>query len=425
MIAAMPQHGDRTPRTDDRQLLLKSSRRASSPRALGGRLRRARQLRTRAQRRARRIARDDRSFLRRTSARAGRGEASPPAVSCVLLDASDERFSYDEAVAAGARALAAGATTRARFVDVEATHDATDEATVVTLDELVAFWREPSRWFVRNVLRMSTHFEDVDLDRPALDFDSRTAYRLAKEAIERDSRPTTSRPSPIVPSTPPGGRAERRVDWPRASSSKRCSANGATAAPDGDGAVLREAEVATPTWILRGRLSVHPDHGMLDFVGNSSVKPKALIGPWIRHVLLGAIGAGDAPWLTRVKPTERRAARLVEGAEDPAATLDEIVSGYLQAHRRPVHFFPDTSAAWWKAVGRADPDDPAVRARAWGRAREKWHDELEQKGDQFDESVALCTRGLDDVVDDDFVRGRVSSVPRCAIRRRRPHWRRS
>lgn len=419
LIAARRRRGDRTPRLDDRQMLLEvlgAARRRLVFTAVGFDPRDNSE-------RARSVCLEelgetiDRSFALAD----GESARTPAEGSTVnhrlqpfhaLYGAPDARdhFTYDDAVVTGARALRSDALSIPRFAD-EAL-DAPDvprdarERVVIPLDDLVAFWRKPCDWFVKRVLRIATHFDEEDIDRDALKLTPLATYQVRRllldEGIAGVDTTALARIAERGVSLVSG--ASGRLDARDALDTTLDRLHGEV--PDPAGLVPRPIDVSGSSWRVQGSLDLDPASGLVDVIANREAKPDAAIGTWIRHVAWGAVREDDdpVPWISRVQPASSAARGWIGGVDDPVRVLGELVEGFLEGQRRPLHFFAATTAKWWSAYDASDPDEARARRAAWSVAASTWSDEEQGRGDGLDEAVVLCTRGLDDPVDDDFVR---------------------
>jgi len=419
LVVAHPKRGDRTPRFDDRQMMLEvvtAARRRLVLTAVGF------EPRDNAER-ARSVCVDelmeavDHSFVTDDTVAV---DASPSEALTVKhrlqpfhvdYGAAGEHFTYDEGFVEGARALEDTNARTIPFVDEARAEDGLVRdgrgRVVIALDDLAVFWKSPSRWFVKNVLGMALHYDDGDLDHEPFDVDDRDQWRVrdfafdhavAGVAPERIAM-LAERQRGLV-SGPSGRLHARRLIETAIEKWQGLRENAVRRTP-------RRIEIATDDYVIEGSVDVVPGRGRDQWLSVGSVKDKVLAEELVRHVAFGCIRSRDDadPWATRIfgsgSSGEMRGIGPIDGVQ---AQLDAFVQGYVEGQVRPLHFFPATTAAWWKALDGNDPDEPAARRAAWVEAAPKWEGSDFDSGDVGDESVVLCTRGVDPVVDDDFVR---------------------
>ena len=320
---------------------------------------------------------------------------------------SAEHFTYDRATIEAAIALASPSRPPSRFVDVELDDGLPrdgDGRVVVTLDELTAFWANPSRWFVRRVLGLDLHFDDEELGQESFRLDPLGSYRLREWMVGR----RTDLPSPLEIAR----RAERELGLVSGVSG-RLSARSTveatlhrwnTDAFESESVETLDVDLSGPTWRLTGVLEVHRGTGIVVLEARRQ-KIKALLPSFVRHVVYGALELDRTvwPWSTKIHFPEEGSREF--GGDAGSMDVATLVEGFVTGHRRPLRYFPETAQALWKAADPKSLLDDVLSARTlWSEAAKAWSGNEEGRGEGDDESVRLCTRGLDgpDVIDDEL-----------------------
>ena len=418
LVAAHPRAGDRTARLDDRQLFLEillSARERLVLTAVGRSVRDNTEL-------ARSVCVDELlEVLDRTFAPNGGRRASQAVVVRHPLqpfdgsyaDRSDaELFTYDTSRVDAARAVAtvrasllAGESVGApRFVDVEPAVAAPAEFLEVDLDDLARFYRDPSGWFVRNVLRMRLRRDEADLDTEEFALAGLDAWRLRNADLARATRALPSEDPRLV--VQKLGLARGRLGVALVARQME-DVRAALEAASIDATAWREVEVAHTgeNFELRGKLLVHPARGRI-VVTAGALDARLRAQAWVEHVALGCMQPSGESWSTRLLALKDGALETGTGLApetDATTVLAELVRGYRRAHDTPLAFYPETSAAWWKRwVNAALPLDGGRAADRIAifldeKVREAW-DEPSAFGsgpESAREAVKLCVRGLD------------------------------
>lgn len=427
LVARSPRRGDRSPRLDDRQLLLEillAVRERLVITAIGRSVRDNTEL-------ARSVCLDellevlDQSFACEDTTRPServvvRHPLQP--FDALYFDGRDgELFSYDRLVAQATAALAAArahGTRTTRWIDVEMPPAPGGDACVrIELEELARFFRDPSTWFVRERLRMRTRWDEEELDEEPFDLDPLAAWRLRRDQLERflRSMPPEDTRAAVQRLALARGNFGRTLAAVRVQETLR---------------VLRQQRLEPERWIdldlvvrtreyeVVGTLRVHPDHGYLAVTGGS-LDARLQARTWVEHLALGASGRAGEQWTTRLISLKDAATEVWSGSGHglPALdALDALVRGFLAAHLRPMPFFPETSAQWWKQWSADHPGLAPLEAtpEQWQETfhtesvRAAW-DQPSFAGNQPEaekEAVKLCTRGLDPelLVSEEFVR---------------------
>jgi exodeoxyribonuclease V gamma subunit len=301
-----------------------------------------------------------------------------------------EESTYDEAAVRAAAAMA-DVQPVARFVDTTLEPPEPTRIETISLGDLRAFWRSPSAWFCRRSVGIAMAWEREEEEAEALGLDGLQAWRLRDAALAQPEllgdeprlRARFGLPAnPLVAQDLRGLREEFAAFEAGAFSP-------AQVAPE-------TVEVEGPDFVVRGRLPRHADGRLVELVAGS-VKPKRTVQALVAHAV-----AGCAEWPgPSVVGSVRTPGKLEEWAHfaRPHDVLAALVAGYRSGLESPLPFFPQTTFAFARAL-RTDLESREAFAtnevqKAWAYIPDA-SDTFADEGDNLDEAVALCTRGLAD-----------------------------
>lgn len=292
-------------------------------------------------------------------------------------------LAFDRRFLAGARRLASARAPTPPFVpdptaplpepprDPSETAPAAAPPDELDLASLVAFFKDPTRAFLKQRLGVSLYeSDDAVLDDAPLDLDGLARWAIGKDLVAwrvAGADDATARAAVRADGRLPGGnlalplldgadraaaRVAARVNALRAGPRRVVPLALPLALPDGAGRTLvgRVDDVFD-----RGAVAFHP----------TSARAKHLLGVWIPHLALCAAGLGPGPsWLV-ARNGAFSFARL-----DPAwaaGRLADLVALYLDGLRRPLPFAPATSDAWLDKQRRGGDKSAARFAarKAW------------------------------------------------------------
>jgi len=269
----------------------------------------------------------------------------------------------------------------------------------ISLDDLVAFWREPSKLFCTEVLGAYPRRDERpsdDVEPFALDDLDR--YKLHETLLTRRLRRGETDEASFVRATgllPPANLGEATYARARSGLDPFVAA-----LDDWDGGRTVLIAVSGEGWRISGRVEGLADDHRVQ-LRPSSIKAKDLVRAWINHLAIAADAGPDTAAIThtRVIGTSKDVKGFEEQwlgpVESPIPLLDALIEGYRQGLREPLPFFPSTSEAYARA--RRAAESGAGRRDPGSAAREKWRGNSFQNipGDGNDRFVALCFRGRD------------------------------
>jgi exodeoxyribonuclease V gamma subunit len=132
----------------------------------------------------------------------------------------------------------------------------------------------------------------------------------------------------------------------------------------------------------------------------ADIKGKDWLDIWIKHLLLCASGSIQKGRISLISGFVRRSGKRIwtgydcEAPDHPAVILERLVELYFKGLRRAIHFFPETSLAFYDAK-----DSESAHAKA----ADKWegNEYLKLRGESHDPYNQICFRGKDPL-DDEF-----------------------
>ena len=270
----------------------------------------------------------------------------------------------------------------------------------VALADLVAFWRDPPRFFCERVLGMS--LRDADEPEPTterftLDGLGGWALRDALRARDVAGEDETQRLQATHAGglLPPGARGDAvfGANEDEAQELRRKVRLHGELRPCAVEAVLDDARVAgivddcAADAVVRGH--------------SGAVKPKHRLTAMVEHLVVAvarSAGAGSLPAATAVygRADDFRL-RPIDGDEAKQA-LGVLLAGFRAGLRQPLPFFPAASLAYGEGLGAAR-DLPKARKNARKAFAPHGPD---VRGEEDDAATKLCFRGLDPLASDDF-----------------------
>lgn len=281
----------------------------------------------------------------------------------------------------------------------------------ISLTDLTACWKNPSRFFCERALDLKLPFND-DEDEEQDDAEPVTVDGLTRWAVhdemlrmhlagirdpELELRRATARGT-----LPPGALAQAWF---------------ATLDGEMDDMLLtlpavtpvepRVVAVAGDGWEITGRLDWLTTDGRV-VVHAATMKPKYLLRAWIAHLLLNAVDSSDlAPPVSFVYCSDK--AFRFPAVRDARQLLDALVRGYRRALITPLPVFEKASYAFWEQVVKLRTRSSASREPiACAQDSFESSDRRGRKniGDDIDAYVALVWRGRKPLAEqpDEFAR---------------------
>jgi exodeoxyribonuclease V gamma subunit len=262
----------------------------------------------------------------------------------------------------------------------------------IALDDLVQFYRNPTRFFLRERLglRLEAARGEVDTREPFV-LDALERYRLCDEVLRLRRADVAAeeiaalvRAAGLLPHGVVGDVALEAQMERLEGLVERLAA--LAVAP---GTVPLAIDVTLGEFRVHGAVTRSRLGGVVDF-RPTSAKPGDRVGLWIRHLALACADAGgESRWLGTDETV------VLQPVAEPRALLADLVALYWDGLRRPLPFFPKASYAACEATG-----DPIAAAR------KEWESSDfagAPPGDGDDAYNALAFRGRQ-ALDDEFLR---------------------
>lgn len=315
-------------------------------------------------------------------------------------------FSYSQEDAAASRALRGGpvpAVFAGEPLPEEQAGTFPPEGPLA-LEEVVFFFRNPSRFFLRNRL-------GVALDLPQVEFpgsepfslEGLDRYLLGARALEER---LAGRPADELFAVlraegrlPPGraGEIEFRELWRVAGRMARVlEASGAATGVPVERSILSAAGIELAALL--------PGQGASGVVRTRFARVRAAdrLGLWVEHLAFCRRGPSPPPAGFRSLLVGLDQVVRLRPPPDAAAVLDDLVALFREGRRRPIPFFPESSLAFFRRLEEGHPPRAALAfaRRIWegdedreGESADPWHRRCHGDGDPLGEEFqALSLR---------------------------------
>ena len=328
------------------------------------------------------------------------------------------RSSFDERRLAAARALQGGQAPRPPFVDgaLPDDVDATTAARVVSLEELIRFWKEPLAHFLDRRLGVATRDFDAELvDREAFGVDdgrTELGRMLLARALERGGLPPTRDVALATGRFPAGAIGaiayEGLVAEIAALLAARAAAAGGVRLPPLHVDVVVPAR-AGPTRVVGALTELYEGaQTIARFMSGTGV---VAVEAWVRHLVLNASTAPPVRRTVVVTPARKAGDDVVVAElaprDDAAALLADLVDGYVDGLREPLPVFWMATRAYAATIAQS-PDGHAAALRD---ARKAFKGDPRTPGDGAKEAVRR-TYGDVDPLGDGAITARFAEVAR-------------
>lgn len=331
------------------------------------------------------------------------GEASfPPLVLRHPLQAFSPRyfraddprlFSYSTTSLEGARGLLAARRPAERFVSAPIPLDSGEPRTA-TLEEIVRFFQNPSREFLRRRIDLSLEPDEEPLeDREPAVLSGRERWAVGETLLSRTLKGED--PQAAFAATRAGGRLplgalgkclyEELVG--EIAALKACAEALQEGSPLNAVEFDEEIEGTRVTGVIRGLWKIGQVRCRY-----ARIRAPAELEMWIRHLALNCFAPPDFPKRTLVigRPPSGKGVATTDfrPLEDPRTVLAELLHLYWLGHERPLPFFPASSYAYARTLAKAEGADG--REKALKAARDSFEPDRESKrsGELDDPNVA-------------------------------------
>lgn len=274
----------------------------------------------------------------------------------------------------------------------------------IALDDLLQFWWNPCRAFLRESLRLRVRgSDDAEHEEEPFVIDALDRYKLQDAAVQRARRGDTAHDEPLRRARaagvlPVGAAGDVALHHVRADGEELEQQAHLLA-----GARTRRIDVrltcadGRPAQVY-GELDGFTDDAAI-YLRASKLKPKDRLRAWLRHLLVAVQRqqperSDDTPWPQRTLVFAGDGARHYAPLDGDEARqhLATLIAWYRRGLRRPLEFFEHASFAAAEVL--ADRGDAAAALRAAHKAF-LLDDERPWSCDLGDVDVALCMRDRD------------------------------
>jgi len=270
------------------------------------------------------------------------------------------------------------------------------EESSVELRELIAFWKNPPRYFVRKRLGLSLWENDDCLgDIEPFDVDHLERYHIKEELLANELEKGASlsrevfQARGILPAGTMGELHLRSMKLEVQSLLKVVQDHIATGVKDEPVVV----DLPLETFRLGGKIHSRYGGKCVHF-RTAKLKGADHLRAWIEHLALGALAEGDQPETVLIGSD----AFVTFGrVPSPRAILQTLCEHFAEGLTLPLRFFPESSLAFVQAErsGRGDP---------FTKANDKWEGMYrkneKRRGERDDVFISRCFEG--DSLDEDF-----------------------
>jgi exodeoxyribonuclease V gamma subunit len=310
----------------------------------------------------------------------------------------EDCFSYSEANAEASRSISAGRASEMPPFIADPLPRVEESNGSLELRELIDFWKNPSKYFVKKRLGLSLwEREDCLSDIEPFDLDNLERYRIKEELLANELETGELLPREVFQARgvlPAGTIGELHLRSMKLEVQKLAEVvQSHIAAGKKDEPV--DVDLQLKTFRLGGK--IHSLYGGLCVhFRTAKLNPKDHLRAWIEHLALCAPTEGGKPESVLIGRDAVVTFGRVPSARAVLQTLCELFSEGLTL---PLRFFPDSGMAFVETErsGKGDP---------FKKAKEKWEGIYRRnekpKGERDDVFIARCFNGPDSL-DERFV----------------------
>ena len=311
-------------------------------------------------------------------------------------------FSYSHGMCEAARAMLTGEQDPARPGRFARPLPEPDESQrVVDPADLISFFANPARFFLRHRLGARLEVDDATLDEEEpFELDGLERYRLRSEVWSRMRAGTASERTEALLSgrgrLPQAGlgRVVHEREWEEAEQLEKQLAphRAALDAPS------REVDFEIGGFRIVGALErIGPD-GTMVWPRIGRLRARDRIEIWLRLLAWAAAGNGPAQAVGISREGSGKQASWKSERFPAPERADEQLERWLRVWWRglaaPLPFFPETSYAYAHGIARPGRHaGAAVQEAAWDKARDKWFGNDHQPGERDDPYLRLVHDG--------------------------------
>ncbi len=308
--------------------------------------------------------------------------------------AAPDLYSYSAENARTAETLADTGSRAPVFFPCPLTTQPADEDTI-SIGDLVAFYRNPSRHLLRNRLGIDREWRHTELrDRETFQFSPLEAYGvndiLIRTLLDGDDPAEIAGALRVSGQLPHGPYGDELIG--RYSNDAGDIANTVKKLSNGAEAAFLDIDIRVHDRRVVGRINQLYPNALIHY-SPAAIKGKRHLQLWIWHLLLNIAAHDGAPRVSRM--VGKKAKNEVEvitfaPVNDAFERFAELVSVYVEGECRPIPFFPETSWEYVTKRARGDSVEAAVDA-----ARKRWSESrmangATMRGDGDDPWVSRC-----------------------------------
>jgi exodeoxyribonuclease V gamma subunit len=307
-------------------------------------------------------------------------------------------FSYSEANAEASRSISAKRATEMPPFITDSLPQLEESNGSVELRDLIDFWKNPARYFVRKRLGLSLwENEDCLSDIEPFDVDHLERYRIKEELLANELETGELLPHEVFRARgilPAGTMGELHLRSMRLEVQSLLEiVRRHIAAGKKDEPV--EVDLQLKTFRLGGK--IHSLYGgQCVHFRTAKLKAADYLRAWIEHLALCALTKGGKPETVLIG---RDAVVTFRPVPSPRAVLQTFCELFSEGLTRPLRFFPESSLAFVETErsGKGDP---------FKKANDKWLGPFPQKGEkrrgEKDEVFIACCFGSPDALNEHF-----------------------
>ncbi|HEX7515778.1 MAG TPA: exodeoxyribonuclease V subunit gamma [Chthoniobacterales bacterium] len=291
-------------------------------------------------------------------------------------------FSYSEANAEASRSINAMRTPEMPPFITDPLPQIEEQDRNVELRELIDFWGNPSRYFVRSRLGLTLRKTgDCLSDNEPFQLDNLEKYRINQELLEQELAADKPLPREVFEARgllPPGLIGELQLRSMRAAVRKLVHIVQSYTGDGGkDEPVSVDLELGA--FALTGKINSLYGGRSVHF-RTAKVNPKDHLRAWIEHLALSAAGEGKDP---RTVLIGKDAVVTFSHVPSALAELVTLCRLFRQGLTLPIPFFPVSAMAFVEAelAGLGDP---------FSKAHSKWNGPWHQDGEKDNVFFARC-----------------------------------
>ena len=314
-------------------------------------------------------------------------------------------FSYREEHLLAARAMVRERKPPKPFLDAGLPEPAGEGWRTLSLDDLCAFFKNPARYLLRKRLGiLLREAPPVTEDREVFEMAGLDRFQVEARlmaGVLRGRAPEDLFPPAMASGRLPHGTVGKCV-FDEMSRGVEDFSLRVRAHAGGRPLEALDVDLSIGGFRLTGQLrDIRSERWVL--YRYARIRPADRLGTWIRHLCLNMIRPAGYPGTTLLAGLEGKkddrawAAWEYPPVEEAGEILHDLLDVYWRGLRMPLHFFPEASWAYVRAVSQGKGTEDAL-----GRARNTWLGSAFSRGESEDPSYDLCFREIDPV-DEEFM----------------------